>query len=180
MRSALKSTALILVLLALLVPFVGYAQAPCPDDPAAFADCDPEPPPYYVVINRSVEYFDRPASGCQPIILNHPECEDCTAPECDIDIETEVCQYLPAAAGDTLYAMCCNCALDPEGEWLYQIYTLDGLGGCTLASEGWIEGLPPNTGIDLPAPVIVGGLAVLGLGLVVLAIGLRKRASLAA
>jgi hypothetical protein len=58
--------------------------------------------------------------------------------------------------------MCCNCpAADPDGVWLYREYELDGLGGCKMV-EDWSEGLPPGTGIDLPAPLIVGGLAALG------------------
>jgi hypothetical protein len=39
----------------------------------------------------------------------------------------------------------------------------------------WQDGLPPGTGIDLPAPVIVGGLAVIGAGLLAAGILVRRR-----
>lgn len=175
MRFPLRISVLVLVLLVLSLPVAAFAaDGPCPDDPVAFENCYDETPPYFVVINRSVEEFDRPATGCQPIILAHPECEDCTAAECDIDIQTEVCQYLPAAAGDLLYALCCNCAVDPDGEWMYRIYELDGLGGCALEQD-WTEGLPPGTGIDLPAPFVVGGLAVFGIALLAVGLVIRRK-----
>ena len=175
MRPILRAMALILVLLALVSPLMTYAAEPCPDDPVGSANCNSEAPPWYVVINRSEEALDRPGTGCQPIILNHPECTTCTGADCDIDIQTEVCQYLPAAAGDILYVLCCNCASDPAGSWMFRTYELDGAGGCTVADEGWNAGLPPGTGIDLPAPVIIGGLAVLGLGLLAVGMVMRRR-----
>jgi hypothetical protein len=174
MRPTLRIAALIFVLLALLVPLLTYAQVPCPDDPVGSANCNNVAPPWYVVINREVAQLDRPGTGCQPIILSHPECTTCTGADCNIDIQTEVCQNLPAANGDILYALCCNCASDPNGTWMFRIYTLDGAGGCTMTQD-WTEGLPPGTGIDLPAPVIIGGLAVLGLALVGVGMVVRRR-----
>jgi hypothetical protein len=41
--------------------------------------------------------------------------------------------------------------------------------------EDWTDGLPPGTGIDLPAPVIVAGLAALGAGLLAAGLVLRRR-----
>jgi len=185
MRFTLRITALILVLSALLVPLAAYASdGPCPDDPVLSQDCNQEAPPYYVVINRSVEhlYPERPGTGCQPIILKHPDCQDCTSPECGaVDVETEVCQYLPPApAGQTqvVYEMCCACAADPDGVWLFRLRLLDENGNCPLDPDNaeWVEGLPPGTGINLPAPVIVGGLAVIGAGLLAAGILVRRRA----
>lgn len=184
MRSIMKVTVFVLILLVLQVPVAIYASnGPCPDDPVASASCVQETPPYYVVINRSVEYLypDRPGSGCQPIILKHPECLDCTSAECAaIDVETEVCQYLPPPApGDTdiVYEMCCNCATDPAGVWLFRIRELQPDGSCpiTQPAEGWLQGLPPGTGVDLPAPVIIGGLVALGLALIAVGVLVRRR-----
>ena len=176
MRSTLRIAALIVVLPVLLVPLGTYAAEPCPDDPTGSANCLDTAPPYFVVLNRSVEIFDRPGTGCQPIILDHPECQDCTAPECTgIDIEDEVCQYLPAAAGDELFVLCCNCAADPAGDWMYATYELDGTGGCTMVSDGFMQGLPPGTGIDLPAPIIIGALVLAAAVLVAAGLVVRRR-----
>lgn len=183
MRSTLRIAALLLVLLALLVPLVSNASdGPCPDDPVLSQDCVNVAPPYYVVINRSVEYLypERPGTGCQPIILQHPECTDCVSAECAaIDVETEVCQYLPPpAAGTTeiVYEMCCECAANPEGTWLVRVRDLQDNGTCPLRDPAeWVEGLPPGTGIDLPTPVIVGSLAVLGVGLIAAGVLVRRR-----
>jgi hypothetical protein len=184
MRSTLRIAALILVLVALLLPLATYASGgPCADDPVASANCVADAPPYYVVINRSAEYLypDRPGSGCQPIILKHPDCLDCYSAECTaIDVEAEACALLPApAAGDTqiVYEMCCACATNPDGEWLFRIRELQPDGTCpvTQPREGWLEGLPPGTGIDLPVPVIVGALVVLGAGLLAAGVLVRRR-----
>lgn len=187
MRFATKITVLVLIVLVLQVPVAIYASnGPCPDDPVASASCVQETPPYYVVINRSVEYLypERPGSGCQPIILNHPDCLDCTSAECAaIDVQAEVCQYLPPPpAGEThiVYEMCCACLADPAGEWLFRVRELQPDGTCPIVQpdQGWLEGLPPGTGIDLPVPVIVGGLVALGVALIGLGILVRRRSSL--
>ncbi len=183
MRSTLRITALILVLLVLLVPVAGYASGgPCPDDPELSKTCVKEAPPYYVVINRAEEhlYPERPGSGCQPIILKHPDCKDCVSTECDdIDVEAEVCKLLPPPpAGETyvVYEMCCACAIDPAGEWLVRTRDLQPDGTCPIRAPGdWVEGLPPGTGIDLPAPFIVGGLAVIGVALLAAGVVVRRR-----
>ena len=185
MRRSLTALSLLVVLLVLLVPLAANAQGPCPDDPELSQNCDPEAPPYYVVINRDVEYLDRPGTGCQPIILNHPECEDCTSAECTaIDVEAEVCQTLlvgkvPAGETQTLYEMCCAYASNPEGEWMFRIRLLDSDGNCPIDPENpdWVTDLPPGTGIDLPAPIVIGGLAVLGIVLLAAAVGLRRRSA---
>jgi len=175
---------LILVLLALVLPLAAYAQVPCPDDPTV--ECWPDTPPYFVVTNRAVaQITDRPGSGCQPFILEHPLCLDCTDPtdpNCSvIDVNVEVCQgiMLPRAlpAGD-LYEMCCNCAVDPAGDWVYRVWDYDGTTGCTLVSQVWEDGLPPGTGIDLPTPVIIGGAVLLAAVLLGAGVLLRRRSSL--
>jgi hypothetical protein len=180
MRSTLRIAIPVVVMVALLLPLTAFASGgPCPDDPVGSKNCYDQTPPWFVVINRSVEEFDRPGTGCQPIILKHPEYKDCTAAE-QIDIEAEVCQYLPAAAGDTLYTLCCDHDTNPGGCWSYRTYTLDGAGGCTLDGAAWLAGLPPGTGIDLPAPVIIGGLVLLAAILVMAGVMVRRRALQAA
>lgn len=184
MRSTLRMTALLLVLLALLAPLATYASSgPCPDDPVLSENCNQVAPPYYVVINRSVEYLypERPGTGCQPIILKHPDCKDCSSAECSaIDVETEVCQYLPPPpTGQThvVYEMCCACAVNPQGEWQFRVRLLDETGKCPLDPDNarWVNALPPGTGIDLPAPVIVGGLAIIGAGLLAAGVLIHRR-----
>lgn len=186
MRSTVKVVALVLMLMALLMPLSSYAQTgKCPDDPEGSATCDQEAPPFYVVMNRDFEALDRPATGCQPIILNFPECEAC----CDQDencldaeayLETEVCPDLAAEVdwtvtdSEILYQLCCDCTTD-EGTWTYRVRLLREDGTCAIDpdNDGCYEGLPPGTGIELPAPLIAGGLAVLGA--VVLGMGLVVR-----
>jgi hypothetical protein len=185
MRAILRTIALALVILVLLVPMVAYAKGkprgPCPDDPVASKNCNPKTPPYYVVINRYEQHLtDRPGTGCQPFILKHPTCKDCTNaadPACSaIDVDVEVCQAVMAPkgmpAGD-VYELCCNCATDPKGSWVYRIRKYDGK-SCPNPSQ-WYTGLPPGTGIDLPAPVIVGGLAAIGAGFLTVGLLVRRR-----
>lgn len=183
MRSTLRIAAFLLVLVALLIPMAVSAQEPCPDDPVLAADCNQTAPPYYVVINRSVEYLypDRPGTGCQPIILNNPDCTDCMTGDCaTIDVEATVCSTLPAPpVGEEhiVYEMCCNCATDPGGSWLVRVRDLQPNGSCPVREGSqWVPGLPPGTGIDLPTPVIVGGLATLGVGLLAAGLLVRRRA----
>lgn len=180
MRSILRISALILVLLALMLPLAANAQVPCPDDPTV--ECYPDTPPYYVVTNRAEAHLvDRPGSGCQPFILAHPDCIDCTNPldpDCSaIDVNAEVCvavmapRTLPAG---TLYEMCCNCIADPTGDWVYREWSFDG-SACTLVSDAWQAGLPLGTGIDLPAPLIIGGAVLLGVVLLAAGMLVRRR-----
>ncbi len=187
MRSILRIAALVSVLLALVIPLAGYASnGPCPDDPVASQNCYNTAPPYFVVTNRAEEHLaDRPGTGCQPFILMHPDCKDCTNPAdlacAAIDVDVEVCQAEMAPrgmpAGD-VYELCCDCAANPAGTWVYRIRSFDGT-ECPDPSE-WIEGLPPGTGIDLPAPVIIGGLALIGAGLLAVGILVRRRTLTAA
>jgi hypothetical protein len=184
MRAILRLAVLVLVLLVLLVPLISYASdGPCPDDPVASKNCNSVAPPYYIVVNRSEEHLlDRPGTGCQPFILKHPDCTDCfiagDSPCIGIDVDVEVCQAVMAPrglpAGD-VYEMCCACATDPGGEWLYRIRHFDG-SSCPTQDWGFQEGLPPGTGIDLPAPLIIGGLAVIGAGLLAAGVLVRRRA----
>jgi hypothetical protein len=177
-------TVLIVVLVMLLAPLTAYAQdGPCPDDLELFKDCNAQAPPYYVVVNRSVQYNypERPGTGCQPIILKHADCKDCTSAECTaINVETEVCQYLPRpSAGQThiVYEMCCECAINPDGLWLFRIRLLKEDGTCPPDPENseWITGLPPGTGIELTPPLVVGGLALIGAALVAAGVLVRRR-----
>lgn len=184
MRFTLRGTALILLLVILVVPLTAYASGgKCPDDPELSKDCDPQAPPYYVVINRSVELLDeRPGTGCQPWILDHPEITDCIAEGSTIDLYEEVClpmlsERVPSDGMDPiLYEMCCDCGTE-EGTFMFRVREWHDDGTCPFVegNEQWIEGLPPGTGIDLPAPLIVGGLALLGVALVATGVVLRRR-----
>lgn len=182
MRSILRLTAFVLVLFALVVPMAALASnGPCPDDYEAFKDCKETAPPYFVVTNRAEEHIsDRPGTGCQPFILKHPDCKDCTNASdtacSSIDVDTELCQaYLAPKgmpAGDVI-EMCCDCATNASGTWVYRIRKFDGK---TCPNPGdWQRGLPPGTGIDLPAPIIVGGLAIIGAGLLAAGVLARRR-----
>lgn len=181
MRFIWRITALILLLVVLVVPLTAYAcDGKCPDDPELSKDCDPKAPPYYVVINRSVELlYERPGTGCQPWILKHPGITDCMAEGGSIDLEAEVCtpmlsERVPSNGFDPiLYEMCCDCGT-PQGTWMFQVREWHDDGTCPVTQQ-WTEGLPPGTGIDLPAPVIVGGLAVLGVALVATGMVVRRR-----
>lgn len=182
MRLSLRIPAIMLVLLALTVPLAAYAaDGPCPDDPVLSETCLTEAPPYFIVTNRSEEHLaDRPGTGCQPFILNHPDCLDCTDatdPACStIDVDVEVCQAVMAPRGlpeGAVYEMCCDCAADPAGTWVYRERYFDG-DSCPEPGP-WTRGLPPGTGIDLPAPVIISGLALIGAGLLAMGILLRRR-----
>jgi hypothetical protein len=187
MRSTLRVLALILVLLALVVPLTTFASGgPCPDDPVASKNCDTEAPPFYVVINRSFEDLTRPGTGCQPIILNNPDCTECCGQSdacaaASNQLVTDVCPMLAdkvqwTADGQTeiVYEMCCNCATDT---WRYRVRLLHQDGTCPIdpQNESCYEGLPPGTGVDLPVPLIVGGLALVGAGLLSVGIVLRRR-----
>lgn len=183
MRTTLRLTALFLVLIALLVPLVAYgSDGPCPDDPELSKECNPTAPPFYVVTNRSFEDLTRAGTGCQPIILNNPELECCE--ESPPELEAEVCPLLAdkvtwVSEGQTeiVYEMCCDCSTNPDGEWRFRIRLLRQDGTCRIDpdNEGCFEGLPPGTGIDLPTPVIVGGLAVIGAGLLAAGVLVRRR-----
>jgi len=177
------------LLSALLLPLVGYAQdVACPDDPDI--PCVSETPPFYVVINRDFEDLTRTGSGCQPIILNHPDVEDCCGEseallEAEADVEQNVCPLLADRVaweelGDTptviVYQMCCDCSADTS-EWRYKVRLLQPDGTCPIdpANSGCYEDLPPGTGIDLPAPLIIGGLALIGAGLLAAGMMVRRR-----
>jgi hypothetical protein len=190
MRSTLRITALILVLVALLIPLAVQASGPCPDDPELSKYCNPETPPFYVVINRSFEDLGRSGSGCQPIILKHPECTDCCGEDVEClaaedDLQMNVCPLLASRVDwtgeemrtETVYEMCCDCSESSAGAWKYRIRMLYEDGTCPLAMENveCIDGLPPDTGIDLPAPVIIGGLAIVGAALLAAGVVARRR-----
>jgi hypothetical protein len=187
MRSTLRIAGLLLLLSALLLPMVGYAEdVPCPDDPDV--PCVSETPPFYVVINRDFEDLTRTGSGCQPIILNHPDVEDCceesdALAEAVDDLETNVCPLLADRVDwDTqeetviVYQMCCDCSGDTS-EWRYHVRLLEPDGTCDIdpQNSGCYEDLPPGTGIDLPAPLIIGGLAVMGAALLAVGMVVRRR-----
>lgn len=183
--------ALVLLILALVVPATTFAQeGTCPDDPVLSANCDQEAPPFYVVINRDFEDLTRAGTGCQPIILNNPDCVDCCNgedPACaaaDTQVVDEVCPELATRVDWTttmtnavVYEMCCGCATEACDSWHYRVRLLAEDGTCPIDPQNpdCYEGLPPGTGIDLPAPVIVGGLAVLGAGLLGVGLVLRRR-----
>jgi hypothetical protein len=186
MRSKLRIFALIMVLAMLLVPLTTYASGhghsgPCPDDPYLSKKCDKPAPPFYVVINRSTNLLHkRPGTGCQPFILKHPEIRNCILDGDNIDLEAEVCKpmsykWVANADGSNpfLYEMCCDCATK-DGYWLFRLREWKQNGECPVIQD-WTRGLPPGTGIDLPAPVVVGGLAFMGVSLVSVGLVVRRR-----
>lgn len=161
-------------------PCVGISlTGPCPDDLEKSKECLLKTPPYYVVINREVECANRTGTGCAPFILKHPEVKDCAASS--VDVQAELCKdellnKVPAGQTAILYEMCCGGTKDG---WQWRIRILDHDGNCPLdaAPNGeWHAGLPPGTGIDLPAPVVVGGLAFLGVAFLGVGIVVRRRA----
>jgi len=199
MRAMVRIAALMLVFVLLLAPAAAEANGPCPDDPELSKDCLAEAPPFFVVVNRDFEALDRAGTGCQPIILNHPDCEGCCVAENDEvdglvsaeclaatdDLELNVCPLLAERVEwtdvdqtEVVYEMCCDCATDAEGVWKYRVHLLYEDGTCPIdeVNPDCYEGLPPGTGIDLPAPVIVGGLALMGAALVAAGALLRRRA----
>ena len=194
MRSTVKLVALTLMLVALLVPLTSYASGgKCPDDPELSKTCDQEAPPYSVVVNRDFEDLDRLGTGCQPIILDFPECTDCCNDAQDPDcqdatnyVESTVCPILADRAdwadSDTivLYELCCDCGT-ASGTWMYKVRLLreDGTCGFDPDNQGCYEGLPPGTGIDLPAPLIAGGLAIVGALMLGVGMVVRRRSSAA-
>jgi hypothetical protein len=196
MRSLFRIVLLAVILVVLVVPLAAQASGPCPDDPVLSKECVPEAPPFFVVTNRSFEDLDRTGSGCQPIILDYSDCEDCCGDTevcitaVSMDMQTRVCPLLAERVewtepGQTelVYEMCCDCSTSAAGTWVYRVRLLDETGLCpidpaTITEDnptGCLEGLPPGTGIDLPAPVIVGGLAVLGAGLLAAGMMVRRR-----
>jgi hypothetical protein len=188
MRTILRSTALILVVLAVLAPLAASASdGPCPDDPVASQDCNTEAPPFYVVVNRSFEDLDRPGTGCQPIILDNPDLECCDAPPPELEgtvcpMLAEEVDWVSDAQTEIVYEMCCDCSTDPDGAWRFRIRLLYEDGTCPIDPQNpdCYSGLPPGTGIDLPAPLIVGGLAIIGAGLLAMGVLVRRRAVKAA
>jgi hypothetical protein len=201
MRSLIRIVLLAAILVVLLVPLAAQASGPCPDDPVLSKECVPDAPPFFVVINRSFEDLNRTGSGCQPIILNFPECTEC-CPENGLAtqsnslvvdgpceqarnyLETTVCPMLAERVNwlewsnyTYVYEMCCDCSTSAAGTWMYRVRTLFEDGSCPIDDEQpeCYEGLPPGTGIDLPAPLIIGGLAVLGAGLLVAGLMVRRR-----
>lgn len=194
MQSRFRIAVLGLVLLALLVPAVAYADGgPCPDDPVGSKNCAQKAPPYYVVVNRSFERLGPEyGTGCQPWILENPDCKDCDEQsgacfDAAVEVEQTICGFeMPQAgaqAGDTLIEMCCFCENDPKGAWKWRERTLQlrtttagDIWECPDPGE-WQDGLPPDTGIDLPMPIIVGGLAIFGAVLLGAGVLLRRRAA---
>jgi hypothetical protein len=166
-------------------------DATCPDDPELSKDCDPSAPPFYVVVNRQFEDLTRAGTGCQPIILKHPGCEDCCNsqdPAClaaEKDLQTRVCPVLASRVDwskstgtEVVYQMCCGSSDACDGKWFFRIRLLQKDGTCPIDPDNssCYDCLPPGTGIDLPAPFIVGGLAAIGVALLAAAWAVRRRA----
>jgi len=167
----------------------------CPDDPELSKECVPSAPPFYVVVNREFEDLTRPGTGCQPIILKHPDCKDCcnsqdaACLDAQKDLETRVCPLLASRVDwsqstgtEIVYEMCCGSPEDCKGKWYYHVRLLKRDGTCPIdpENEACFECLPPGTGIDLPAPLIVAGLAVIGIVLLAAALLVRRRSRKAA
>lgn len=161
----------------------------CPDDPELSKDCETKAPPFYVVANRDFENLDAPGTGCQPIILNHPECTDCcnlqdeACAAADADVQDNVCPMLAekvawdSLGSVTIYQMCCGESKQCGGDgWAYRVRALQPDGTCPLVDETCYSCLPPGTGVKLPAPLIAGGLAVLAAGFLAVGLVVRRRA----
>jgi hypothetical protein len=191
MRSVLRVALLLFILLVLLAPLTTYASGgPCPDDPVGSKNCAYQAPPFYVVINRDFSRLGPDyGTGCQPWILENPDCDDCddvnnaACTQAAADVEQIICaDQMPIAGGmegDTLFEMCCNCTSGANGTWMYRTRTLHynpQIQAWECPNPGpWQPGLPPRTGIDLPMPLVVGGLAVAGVALAGTGLALRRR-----
>ncbi len=57
----------------------------------------------------------------------------------------------------------------------YHVVTWYSVDDCRVTSSVDYAGIPPYTGVELPTPYIVGGAVVLGAGLLVAGIMLRKK-----
>ena len=161
----------------------------CPDDPELSKTCFADTPPFYVVVKRTFEDLGRQGSGCQPIILKHPDCTDCCNdqdPDCNdaaLDLETRVCPLLASrvdwsqsTGSELVYEMCCADDDNCEGDkWTYHQRLLYPDGTCPRDPPECFDCLPLGTGIDLPAPLVVGGLALAGLGLIAAGMVVRRR-----
>lgn len=163
----------------------------CPDDPVLSKNCNPTAPPFYVVVNRQFEDLSRAGTGCQPIILKHPGCTDCCNsqdPACqaaEMDLQTRVCPVLASRVDwskstgtEVVYQMCCGSSGACDGQWYFRMRLLQQNGTCPIdpKNSGCYDCLPPGTGIDLPAPLIIGGLAAIGVALLAAALVIRRRA----
>ena len=162
----------------------------CPDDPELSKNCNPTAPPFYVVVNRQFEDLGRAGTGCQPIILKNPDCNDCCNlqdPACQTaekDLQTRVCPVLASRVNwskstgtEVVYQMCCGSSVACDGKWLFRIRLLQPDGTCPIDPDnsGCYNCLPPGTGVDLPAPLVIGGLAAVGLALLAAAMVVRRR-----
>jgi len=169
----------------------------CPDNPELAKNCASDAPPFYVVTNRTFEDLSRPGTGCQPIILNHPDCKNCcdtgqdsvtACNQVEADMVNRVCPLLAkrvdwsqSPGTETVYQMCCGeTPLCQGNQWSYRIRVLLPNGTCPIRDETCYSCLPPGTGIDLPAPIIVGGLGILGVLLAGVGIVIRRRTRTAA
>lgn len=137
-----------------LTAIKGILSAPTPTPipfPKSSGACDPDTPPFYVVINGSWEDLTRTGSGCEPIVLKHPECTDCAS--CAIDLEAEVCK--PTLAGKVLtgqpvYEMCRSVISDPKRRvvWNYRIRVVFPDGTCPVDPNA-IDFVGPHPGIGV-------------------------------
>ena len=156
---------------------IGAAEDPCSQGPAPAKDCDPEPPPYYVVVNSQQTCTNRNGSGCSPLVLGHPECTDCAT--CNVDVQSDVCEpYLTGVVSEgrteVVYEMC-----QTGAGWRCRIRNFYSVGNCPIddANPNWGTCKPEATGINLPAPVIVGGLSILGALFLAAGLVIRRRTS---
>jgi len=161
----------------------------CPDDPVLTKECETQAPPFYVVVNRTFEDLNRAGTGCQPLILKHPDCKDCCGQNAactgvEADMQDRVCPLLAKKVDwsttktETVYQMCCGETEECEhNRWAYRIRELRPDGSCPLVDDTCYACLPPGTGIDLPAPLIVGGLAVMGVALLATGMVVRRRSA---
>jgi len=79
---------------------------------------------------------------------------------------------VPEGQTEVVYEMC-----QTGAGWRCRVRNLDSMGNCPIggANPNWGTCQPPVTGINLPAPVIVGGLSILGAMFLAAGLVIRRR-----
>lgn len=78
-------------------------------------------------------------------------------------------------SGGVLFRILATSYIYYQIEWL----VVDGQSVCTITNSAEFPGYPPDTGVELPAPVIIGGIAALGGALILAGMYIRRKRSMA-